>query len=99
MPWSTEPKGGDMSGPDVDADAPDPNAGEPASYESARDELLAIVRRLEAGGTSLQESIELWERGEQLAERCQEFLDGARRRIAPVEQGGPATDSSDQTSS
>jgi exodeoxyribonuclease VII small subunit len=55
----------------------------PLSYESARDELLAIVRQLEAGGSTLQESIELWERGEQLARRCQEFLEGARRRIIP----------------
>jgi exodeoxyribonuclease VII small subunit len=99
MPWSNEPKGDDMSAPDRDADAPGPDAGEPASYESARDELLSIVRRLEAGGSSLQESIELWERGEQLARRCQEFLDGARRRIAPAEQGDRAAGSSDHTSS
>jgi exodeoxyribonuclease VII small subunit len=87
-----------MSAPDRDADAVVPDTGEPASYESARDELLGIVRRLEAGGSSLQESIELWERGEQLAKRCQEFLDGARRRIAPADETAAAADSSDPAS-
>jgi exodeoxyribonuclease VII small subunit len=69
-----------MSTPDRDDE--DTATAAPSSYESARDELLAIVRQLEAGGATLQESIELWERGEQLARRCQEFLEGARRRIA-----------------
>ncbi len=57
------------------------------TYEGARDELLEIVRRLEAGGTTLQESIELWERGEKLASVCQRFLDGARRRLDAVVDG------------
>jgi exodeoxyribonuclease VII small subunit len=51
------------------------------SYEAAREELVAVVARLEAGGTSLEESLELWERGEKLARVCQEWLDGARRRL------------------
>jgi exodeoxyribonuclease VII small subunit len=51
------------------------------SYEQARDELLDVVRRLEAGGTSLEESLALWERGEALADRCQRWLDGARARL------------------
>lgn len=51
------------------------------SYEQARDELVAVVARLEAGGASLEESLKLWERGEALAARCQEWLDGARRRL------------------
>lgn len=51
------------------------------SYEQARDELADIVRRLEAGGVTLEESLELWERGEQLARICQEWLDGARARL------------------
>jgi exodeoxyribonuclease VII small subunit len=52
-----------------------------SSYEDARDELLAVVGKLESGGTTLQESIELWERGESLAKRCQELLEGARKRL------------------
>ena len=52
-----------------------------ASYEQARDELVETVRRLEAGGTSLEESLALWERGEQLARQCQDWLDGARKRL------------------
>lgn len=51
------------------------------SYEQARDELVAIVQQLESGGASLSESLELWERGEHLADLCQSWLDGARARI------------------
>lgn len=51
------------------------------SYEAARDELADVVRRLEAGGTTLEESLALWERGEALARSCQEWLDGARARL------------------
>ena len=54
---------------------------EPAGYEQARDELLEVVRRLEAGGTTLEEALALWERGERLAAVCQQWLDGARRRL------------------
>lgn len=54
------------------------------SYEAARDELVETVHRLEAGGTSLEESLALWERGEALAQRCQEWLDGARTRLDEV---------------
>lgn len=61
------------------------------SYESARDELAEVVRALEAGGTSLEESLRLWERGEELARICQEWLEGARARLdaalAAREQG------------
>jgi len=53
-------------------------------YEQARDELIAVVQKLEAGGTSLQESIELWERGEELARIRQRWLDGARARLDAV---------------
>jgi exodeoxyribonuclease VII small subunit len=51
------------------------------SYEQARDELVAVVSRLEAGGATLEESLALWERGEALAARCQQWLDGARARL------------------
>jgi len=50
-------------------------------YEQAREELIEVVRRLEAGGTSLEESLELWERGERLARTCQGWLDGARAKL------------------
>jgi exodeoxyribonuclease VII small subunit len=52
------------------------------SYEQAREELTAVVRRLEAGGLSLEDSLELWERGERLAAICAEWLEGARARLA-----------------
>ena len=51
------------------------------SYEEAREELVEVVRRLESGGTDLEESLALWERGEQLAAVCQRWLDGARERL------------------
>ena len=51
-------------------------------YEAARDELVEVVRKLEAGGTTLEESLALWERGEHLAAVCQQWLDGARARLA-----------------
>ena len=50
-------------------------------YEQSREELVATVQRLEAGGLSLEESLALWERGEALAALCQAKLDGARARL------------------
>lgn len=50
-------------------------------YEAARDELAEVVRALEAGGLPLEESLSLWERGEQLAVVCERHLAGARDRI------------------
>ncbi len=61
------------------------------SYEQARDELAEVVRRLEAGGLTLEESLALWERGEELAGICQHWLDAARERLAaaaPEQAGG-----------
>ncbi|MGW0835383.1 exodeoxyribonuclease VII small subunit [Streptomyces prunicolor] len=54
---------------------------ESLGYEQARDELIEVVRRLEAGGTTLEESLALWERGEELAKVCRRWLDGARARL------------------
>ncbi|WP_449278176.1 exodeoxyribonuclease VII small subunit [Leucobacter sp. GX24907] len=51
------------------------------SYEEARDELVQVVGRLEQGGTTLEQSLQLWERGEALASRCEEWLLGARKRL------------------
>jgi exodeoxyribonuclease VII small subunit len=51
-------------------------------YEQARDQLAELVKRLEAGGLTLEESLQLWERGEHLAEVCTEWLEGARARLA-----------------
>ena len=51
-------------------------------YEQARDELTDLVKRLEAGGLTLEQSLELWERGERLADICTEWLEGARARLA-----------------
>jgi exodeoxyribonuclease VII small subunit len=63
------------------ADGTPLTAPEELSYEEAREELIDVVRRLESGGTSLVESLALWERGEKLAQTCQRWLDGARKRL------------------
>ena len=60
------------------------------SYEQARDELAEVVRQLEQGGASLEESLALWERGEQLAAVCQSWLDGAKARLDAALAGGQA---------
>jgi exodeoxyribonuclease VII small subunit len=51
------------------------------TYEEARDQLIEVVRTLEQGGTSLAESLALWEQGEELAKVCQRALEGARERL------------------
>ena len=62
------------------------------SYEEAREELIDVVRRLESGGTSLEESLALWERGERLAQICQDWLDGARKRLDATISGSDGED-------
>ncbi len=70
---------------------------ETPSYEEARDELISVVQRLETGGTTLQESISLWERGEELAGICQRWLDGARARLDAVAKPGSTADAAADT--
>ncbi|MGC7097128.1 exodeoxyribonuclease VII small subunit [Amycolatopsis lurida] len=64
---------------------------EELGYEQARDQLVEVVRDLEAGGLSLEQSLALWEKGEKLAKVCERHLDGARERVeaalASVENG------------
>ena len=52
------------------------------TYEQAREDLTEVVRRREGGGLTLEQSIELWERGERLAAVCEEWLQGARAKLA-----------------
>ncbi|MGR0159376.1 exodeoxyribonuclease VII small subunit [Paenarthrobacter nitroguajacolicus] len=75
--------------------APTPESLDSLSYEEAREQLVAVVGRLEAGGASLEESLALWERGEALAKRCEDWLEGARKRLATAREasengGAPA---------
>jgi exodeoxyribonuclease VII small subunit len=65
---------------------------ETISYEQARDELTSVVRRLEAGGLTLEQSLDLWERGEKLAAICAEWLDGARARLTAAMAAREAQD-------
>jgi exodeoxyribonuclease VII small subunit len=55
-------------------------------YEQARAELATVVEKLEAGGTTLEESLALWERGERLADVCQRWLDGAREKLTAARE-------------
>ena len=57
------------------------------SYEQAREELAEIVESLEDGSATLEESLKLWERGEELAKICQEWLDGAKKKIEAAKKG------------
>ena len=61
-------------------------------YEACRDELIEVVRLLEQGGLDLDASLKLWERGEELARRCEEHLAGARKRIEDALAAGHADD-------
>lgn len=60
------------------------------SYEEARDELVQVVAKLEQGAATLEESLTLWERGEALASRCEEWLLGARKRLEAARAGAQA---------
>ncbi|MBO5633368.1 MAG: exodeoxyribonuclease VII small subunit [Aeriscardovia sp.] len=56
------------------------------NYEDARDELIAAVQRLEAGGLSLDESVRQWEYGEALAQRAQQLLQDVRVKLGEAEK-------------
>lgn len=56
------------------------------SYEQARDELVHVVSELEQGSSTLEQSLALWERGEALAGRCEEWLIGAKERLDAARQ-------------
>ncbi len=60
------------------------------SYEQARDELVAVVNELEQGTATLEDSLVLWERGEALAARCEEWLIGAKARLEAARAGASA---------
>lgn len=68
------------------------DSAETPTYEEARAELVEVVRQLEAGGTTLEESLTLWERGEKLANVCQEWIDGARERLDAVLEDAEESD-------
>ncbi|WP_018156838.1 exodeoxyribonuclease VII small subunit [Demetria terragena] len=73
---------------DTDADIPD------LSYEDARDELVAIVSKLEGSSADLEESMHLWGRGEKLAAHCQRKLDSVEEQLdaAATDAGDAAPD-------
>lgn len=67
------------------------------SYEQARTELIETVTRLESGGVELEESLQLWERGEALAQHCQRWLTEAQQRIDQVRAESETTASTNDT--
>ncbi len=66
------------------------------SYEQARDELVRVVGELEQGAPTLEHSLQLWERGEALAARCEEWLVGARARLEAARTGSGASAAPDR---
>jgi exodeoxyribonuclease VII small subunit len=89
-----------MTSPTSSADRdPDSSADGPGelTYEQARAALEDVVRRLEAGGVPLEESLALWEQGEHLARQCQQWLDGARARMQAVQNGKGTTPDADDS--
>ena len=84
------PRKDEQSGPDnTDEVTPISQLG----YEKCRDELVEVVRLLEQGGLDLDASLTLWEKGEQLAKRCEEHLAGARKRVAEALAAGESDNS------
>ncbi|MCS3841976.1 exodeoxyribonuclease VII small subunit [Microbacterium sp. AK031] len=75
--------------------APTDSPVETLSFEAARDELVRVVAELEQGAPTLEHSLALWERGEALAARCEEWLLGAKRRLEQARAA--ASDSSDSS--
>jgi exodeoxyribonuclease VII small subunit len=83
-PADDEPLGGQSARSDANDDV------ETMSYEAARDALVKVVEELERGGTTLERSLALWERGEALAARCESWLTGARARLEAARAGAQA---------
>ena len=71
-------------------------AGKQLSYEAARDELADVVAKLESGKATLEESLKLWERGEELAKVCQDWLDGAKAKLDKVKSEVEELDDADK---
>jgi len=65
-------------------------------YEQARDELVRVVTALESGGATLEESLALWERGNALADRCEEWLQGAKARLDAARSSATAAGGADR---
>jgi exodeoxyribonuclease VII small subunit len=80
---------------DVNSSAAGASSTDSLSYEQARDELVRVVNELEQGAATLEESLALWERGEALARRCEEWLVGAKARLDAARAGIVPPGSSD----
>jgi exodeoxyribonuclease VII small subunit len=61
------------------------------SYEQALAELETIVSSLESSKLALEETMSLFERGQQLIRHCVELLDKAELRVKQL-SGGTLTD-------
>lgn len=79
--------------------APNDTPVESLSFEDARDELVRVVSELEQGAPTLEHSLALWERGEALAARCEEWLLGAKRRLEATRAAASDSPASDSTAS
>ncbi len=83
---------------DQSAEVPESIPVADMSFEQARDELIVVVQKLEQGSLPLATSLSLWERGEQLASRCEHWLKGARERLELARsEAERASDETEQT--
>ena len=80
------------------ATAPEERPVGELSYEEAREELVAVVQALESGQTTLERSLSLWERGTALADRCEEWLAGAKTRLDAVRATAPSDEADSEAS-
>ncbi|MDX1613463.1 MAG: exodeoxyribonuclease VII small subunit [Candidatus Promineifilaceae bacterium] len=61
---------------------------EELGFEQALEELEQTVRELEAGDLSLEASLDLYRRGQALADRCQHILNEATLQVEQLTADG-----------
>ena len=88
---------GNDGAPNDEAPHDEALADDGLSYEQARDELIRVVSELEQGTATLEGSIALWERGEALAQRCEQWLIGAKARLDAARMDAAQRDSQQRT--
>ncbi len=66
------------------------------TFEQAREELAEIVAKLEAGGLTLEQSLALWNRGEEVARVCTEWLEKAHAVLDAAAEDNDANDAASQ---
>lgn len=58
------------------------------SFEQAFDELQEVIIKLESGDLTLEDSVEVYERGKALSEYCQKLLNNAELKVSQLADSG-----------